>query len=336
MTRGIQALMWILVVSIVLVGCISKSGDESVIQPSESKNKVSMEEAKKLVLESEEWLKRIKEHGIGERIGDFGVSPIYGLEDPSRDNLETELLKYFSKDIHKYVLATHEIFCTAELCGVYGDSEGQYQVDVDGNFSIKEQTEAYIDLNIPFIYEGLPSDYQDLSPSFGVYRISKNQGDLLIVKISQDYNDQLYNYEDDLLVESVQQTHSYSNGRYGYGIDYPSNWSIGEESPSGDGVVLFNENGNDIRVYARYLLGDPTDQMEIDEAESKGWAIEEFTLSTGEVGQVIIAKNNDKQLMHFIVNNDSIQCHLYAEMMDEYYLDNVEVLQGMARSISLD
>ncbi|TVX96855.1 hypothetical protein [Cohnella terricola] len=127
----------------------------------------------------------------------------------------------------------------------------------------------------------------------------------------------------------------YANNRYGYEIHYPSQWPAGEESPSGDGVVLYSDDGNDIRVYGGYLLGDPLDNMEIDEAKANNWSIETIGIAAGD-GQLIQTSVDNQRLFHFIVKGSTIQCHLYAMVTEDFYSANYEALLEMANSITFD
>ena len=48
---------------------------------------------------------------------------------------------------------------------------------------------------------------------------------------------------------------NYTNGRFGYSIDYPQYWGEAMESENGDGAVLFVDDMIDVRVYGSYSLG---------------------------------------------------------------------------------
>jgi len=334
----------VVLVMILSAGCNSNDNTKAATsQVATEKQGLSLDEVKTFILKSEDLLQEMKAAGSDVPIGSFGVSPLYGLAEPDRGKVSEKLSKYFAKDLYPYVLATHEIFCSEKLCGLYGDSEGQYVVQPDGIFSIQSQNDKEVKIQVPFLFEGLPSDYQDLGPSYGTYTISKRPSGPLITLITQEYNDKLYNYGQ-LQVESLEETYEentvhlsdsaslYSNERYGYAIRYPSQWSSIEESISEDGAILYQEEGNDIRVYGGYLLGDPMDNMEIDEAEANGWSIETIKIAAGD-GRLIQSAADNQRLFHFIVNDGSVQCHLYAKVTEEYFNANYETLLAMAKSI---
>ncbi|WP_166246391.1 hypothetical protein [Paenibacillus turpanensis] len=152
--------------------------------------KINLDEAKRIILESEAAIQKWKEGGGEELIGYYGVSPIYGLAKANRVELEAQLSKYFSPDILTYILSTHNIVCTNEACGLYRDHEGMYFLDPYGEFSIYKETEEYVDVQVGFQYEGL--DKERFPAANGIYRISTEEGKNTIIKVSQSYNDQLY------------------------------------------------------------------------------------------------------------------------------------------------
>lgn len=52
----------------------------------------------------------------------------------------------------------------------------------------------------------------------------------------------------------------YTNARYGFSIDFPAEWTAGEESDNGDGKILYVGNPDvDIRVYASNYLESISD-----------------------------------------------------------------------------
>ncbi|GIP56043.1 hypothetical protein [Paenibacillus vini] len=128
---------------------------------------------------------------------------------------------------------------------------------------------------------------------------------------------------------------NYSNVKYGFEIDYPSSWNISEESLAGDGVYLYEEDGNDIRTYGGYYpLGDGIDTSEIDEAKEAGIQVEEIETLQGIKGYVFKEKDSgDNAVMHYIVYGSEIRVQLYAAVTSTFYSKNRELLLEMAKSI---
>lgn len=205
-TRFRLQIVAVMILLLAAVGCSSKStapnagpsnGQKGETQENTAKQPLSLEEAKKRVLETERVIKELKEREVEDQdspqIGYFGVSPIYGKF--VRSDLENELSAFFNRDILVYVLATHEIFCSPERCGNYGDSEGQYFVDPDGNFKMVEQTADRTVIEVPFKFEGIDEN-GTFKDSPGTYTFSRQEDEYRITDISQEYNDQLYKKKD--------------------------------------------------------------------------------------------------------------------------------------------
>lgn len=202
---GFVVLLGVILI-LLAAGCSSKhEGIQPVNanqQAPELDKLLSLEEAKRIILQAEQDLTLLKEQeGDSHLIGHFGVSPVYSLASPSRQELENALSKYFSQELMKYVLITHEIVCTETECGNYGDSEGQYVVNTEGNFEMLEQTEQRAVIQVPFTFEGI-NENNEFPDTTGTYTfVRQSNGGFLITDISQEYNDQLYNYEEELLVD---------------------------------------------------------------------------------------------------------------------------------------
>lgn len=68
----------------------------------------------------------------------------------------------------------------------------------------------------------------------------------------------------------------YKNDTYGYDIKYPQNWGEAEESPSGDGCILYQDDSEDIRVFASYMMEG--DLMSYINSAYDGWDYMEATV----------------------------------------------------------
>ncbi len=166
-------------------------------------------------------------------------------------------------------------------------------------------------------------------------------------KISDDPEDKDYNEEfsqdsnDDTILKNHDSKQienkfkTYANEKYGYSINYPISWNISEESPSSDGVVLYDHEQNNIRVFGGYLLGDSTDTIEMDEAKRDGSKIEELITTNGEKAYKILKEELNKVSFHYIVHGSKTYSHLYAYVSPRFYKENESLLLDLAKSIGL-
>ncbi len=161
---------------------------------------------------------------------------------------------------------------------------------------------------------------------------SKGIYDILINIDNDEINSKVTENEGDPAATTMS---NYSNDKYGFEVDYPSSWNISEESPSGDGVYLYEEDGNDIRAFGGYYpLGDGIDTSEIDEAKEAGIQIEEIETLQGIKGYVFKENDNgDNIVMHYIVYGSEVRAQLYADVTSTFYSKNRELLLDMAKSI---
>lgn len=128
----------------------------------------------------------------------------------------------------------------------------------------------------------------------------------------------------------------YVNERYGFSISYPKTWSIQEDSPSGDGTILYEENGDEIRVYGGYLLGEELDRLEINEAILEGIDIESFKTLDGKEGSFIQREDSNTAIIQYIVYGETTHCHLYARVSTQYYEKHKDLFKVMAESIVVE
>ncbi|MFD3262182.1 PsbP-related protein [Paenibacillus lentus] len=141
--------------------------------------------------------------------------------------------------------------------------------------------------------------------------------------------------DDDNIQEEMALT-TYVNERYGFSIEYPKAWNIQEDSPSGDGTMLYKENGDEIRVYGGYLLGEELDRLEINEAISEGIDIKSFKTYKGKEGSFIQHEASNTTTIQYIVYGETTHCHLYAKVSTKYYEMHRELFRVMAESIVVE
>lgn len=126
---------------------------------------------------------------------------------------------------------------------------------------------------------------------------------------------------------------TYVNSKYGFKISYSPIWRLSEESDAGDGVILYNENGCDIRVYGGYNLGYEIE--EINQATASGKKVSGLKNKAGQYGSLIESKKDGKVLFHYILLNDEKQCQLYTLVTEKFYKENSSYLKEMASTLEL-
>lgn len=141
--------------------------------------------------------------------------------------------------------------------------------------------------------------------------------------------------KDDNIQAEIALT-TYVNERYGFSIEYPKVWNNQEDSPSGDGTMLYEENGDEIRVYGGYLLGEELDRLEINEAISEGIDIKSFKTFMGKEGSFIQHEALNTTTIQYIVYGETTHCHLYAKVSTKYYERHRDLFRVMAESIVVE
>lgn len=258
----------------------------------------------------------------------------------------TENPKKVNMDLVGFWHAVPSVAAGYEACYVFSadgkyiyypnNSESNYWKGVIGNWSVSNDIlnikpdgeEEVQNIKLGIIEKADDSPYE--------WKVSL--GGEYFWKISNDPKWDGYKENDSLENENQEDSEFeiYVNKRYGFNIKYPVSWNIFDESPSSDGVVLYNKLEDDIRVYGGYLLGDSTDTMAIDEAKNNGLKIEEYLTSEGVKGYKILSESGDKVIIHFIVYGSEVQCHLYVNVSLPFYEENKLVFNNMAKSINVN
>ncbi len=131
---------------------------------------------------------------------------------------------------------------------------------------------------------------------------------------------------------NIQGMKMYENVRYGFEILYPESWHIDEESPSGDGVQLFLDEENDIRVFGGVIPPD-FENTAIEEKRKAGMNVIEKQNKQGEDGQFIFGEEDDKIFIQYILLQEDQFCSFQAEVTKAFYQENVGVLMEIAESL---
>ncbi len=121
-------------------------------------------------------------------------------------------------------------------------------------------------------------------------------------------------------------TTNYTNGRFGYCIDYPQYWGEAMESENGDGAVLFADDIIDVRVYGSYSL----DALGLDfysylNEYYDGWEQNEAVVSGADKAVKLIYYGEESYQTALVAEKNgviytftiSIWEHLSPEQMDE-------------------
>jgi outer membrane murein-binding lipoprotein Lpp len=151
---------------------------------------------------------------------------------------------------------------------------------------------------------------------------------------SDTFETQVNNSEETSIQVSEHEPGFYSNSRYGFSIHYPNEWTPSDESPAGDGIILNEIKENDIRVYGGYIANDFIDKQ-IQQYKSDGYEISDLITDQGEKGKLIVGKDQDKLLFHFIILGKELQCQFYALVTKEYFNANEATLLKTAKQLFL-
>jgi len=127
---------------------------------------------------------------------------------------------------------------------------------------------------------------------------------------------------------------TYVNSRFGFSIKYPINWPLEKESTNGDGLALLKDSsGNEVLVYASNVpdtfsnLSDPVDHKElILDDGSKATALKSKD-KTGKINYIMFFNLNE--------NQEGKQFVLYATVTEQFFKENEQILQAVAKSFTL-
>lgn len=117
----------------------------------------------------------------------------------------------------------------------------------------------------------------------------------------------------------------YVNSRFNFSINYPSDWTIGQESQNGDGVNLYIGN-RDIRilVYGSNYNVETTDPYL--NANREGFQRQWLVLDNGLDAALILGKENGKVIYEMVLIEEGIEYNFYAEMSEKFFNENEKLL----------
>ncbi|UTR11984.1 hypothetical protein MM300_06730 [Evansella sp. LMS18] len=135
------------------------------------------------------------------------------------------------------------------------------------------------------------------------------------------------NNEEADVEDLVTDWSTYENERFGFQVNYPSEWHIGQEPDNGDGVELYYVGADQIYVFARHFDGEyPSDLGLFEELETDSGQeafLHTQLTDTGMVFYSVAMFTEDKEY------------RLNAEVSEEFFEEYEQVLREMARSFQV-
>ena len=117
---------------------------------------------------------------------------------------------------------------------------------------------------------------------------------------------------------------SYKNGRFGFTVSYPSNWTLGEMPTNGDGRTLYDDGYNKVVVYGKMI-----DPEYPDDFVENGQVIfqKPFKLSNGEKGTLLHIDGSDHKIKYIMYVDHKINSEMFA---DGYYKERYVVYASVS------
>lgn len=142
--------------------------------------------------------------------------------------------------------------------------------------------------------------------------------------------------EDEENVETtIIKWNSYENERFGFTINYPAHWEIGEESQNGDGITLYSgDPENEIIIYGQLYDEDLTDPFE--DANKEGFTRGMITLNSGDDADYIVGLEDGK--VHFkVIRIIGWEMYTYYAMMTpDFFDENLDELLETIKTLKID
>ncbi|WP_028592254.1 hypothetical protein [Paenibacillus massiliensis] len=113
-------------------------------------------------------------------------------------------------------------------------------------------------------------------------------------------------------------------------LEYPADWTAGEEADNGDGKLLYVGNPDiDIRVYANHYL------EEIDSsASSQSIKYQRLKLDSGVIADLLVGYEQEMVRMEmFWVSEEDIEYHFAVTVDRDFFDENEKTLLRVAKSM---
>lgn len=115
----------------------------------------------------------------------------------------------------------------------------------------------------------------------------------------------------------------YCNERYNYNIYYPKQWTNIVKSDNGDGAILYNADGNEIRVYANYCI----DKDKYNNGNlSSTLPLEKFAFTN---------KDQGEKILHYTLISNNVEYNLYAKTSSNFYDKEKESILNIIKNMDI-
>ncbi|MDP4145575.1 MAG: hypothetical protein Q8936_14005 [Bacillota bacterium] len=131
---------------------------------------------------------------------------------------------------------------------------------------------------------------------------------------------------------SEDKLHSYINAKYTFKTSFPSDWADVLESENGDGAILYDKDGNDVRVFADKVQGNYEQDLK-DKTREAGGVYKQFVTNSGEKGVWLLSDSDGKKCLRVVVVKNNIHYDFYALVSKDFYDGNLKKLTNIAKSI---
>lgn len=136
-----------------------------------------------------------------------------------------------------------------------------------------------------------------------------------------------HNNEEPDVEDLVTEWSAYENERFGFQVNYPSEWHIGQEPANGDGVELYYVGADQIYVFARHFDGEyPSDLGLFEELETDSGQEAFLHTQLTDTGMVFYS---------MVMFTEDKEYRLNAEVSEEFFDKHEQVLEEMARSFQV-
>lgn len=117
---------------------------------------------------------------------------------------------------------------------------------------------------------------------------------------------------------------SYKNGRFGFTVSYPPNWTLGEAPTNDDGRSLYDDGYNKVSVYGKMIDPEyPDDFIEGGQVIFQ----KPFKLSNGEKGTLFRVDGDDRKIKYIMYIDHKINSELFA---DGYYKERYVIYASVS------
>ena len=126
---------------------------------------------------------------------------------------------------------------------------------------------------------------------------------------------------------------SYMNSQFGFSVQFPSNWSIGEESDNGDGINLYVGNPDlSVLAFASHYFEDSNP---CESAEKDGFTRQRLILDNGKSADLILGKLDEKIFYELVLIENDVVYNVYAEVSDSFFEKNEDKLLKVLKSLDV-